>query len=92
MAKSDKLYSKSPSIAKDDEGKVGIKRPSEADAEDMGIEGNPLEGAGDGMPVDAHQIHEKMVDMVERHQNELKDMQKRHSKEADKLSNKKEED
>lgn len=79
MAKSDKLYSESPSIARDEDGSVGIKKPTKADAENMGIEGNPLEGAGDGMPVDPHQ--EERTEARKRHLQELKDMYKRHESE-----------
>jgi hypothetical protein len=78
MSKSDKMYAKSPKIEKDDKGKPGIKKPSKADAEDMGTEGNDVEGAGDGMPVD---IHEKeRVSMHKRHQEEQKAMHDRHEK------------
>lgn len=81
MAKSDKLYNKSPKIERDSEsGKVGIKKPTKADAEDMGIEGNELPGAGDGMPVITHE--EAMDAMHDRHINEMKDMHKRHAKEV----------
>lgn len=82
MAKAEKLYNKSPSIAKDEDGKPGIKRPTEADGVDMGTEGNPLPNSDGKMPIE---VHQRMSEMLERHQNELKDMQKRHSKEADKM-------
>lgn len=78
MAKSDKMYEKSPKIEKDEKGKPGIKKPSKADAEGMGIEGSPLKGAGDGMPVD---IHEKeRMSMHKRHQEETQAMHDRHEK------------
>ena len=96
LAKHSKLYKDSPSIEKDDDGKPGIKRPSKADAESMGTEGNPLEGAGDGMPVgpdeneDMANMHDRhareLKDTHKRHEDEVKDMHKRHAKEAKKLS------
>lgn len=94
MAKSDKLYKDSPKIEKDGDGKPGIKKPSKADGENMGIEGNPQPGAGDGMPVpvdekmeEMHGRHTReMKDMHKRHEDEHKDMNKRHMKEAGKLS------
>lgn len=87
MSKSEKLYKDSPRVERDEKsGEVGITRPSEADKQDMGLSGNPLEGAGDGMKVDVQHEHEKMQDMLERHQAELKDMHKRHEKEHAKLS------
>lgn len=87
MAKSDKLYSDSPSLKRDkDSGEVGIKKPSEADAQNMGIEGSELPGAGDGMPVQVEQMHgrheKEFKDMHARHEAELKDTHKRHLKEA----------
>lgn len=89
MAKSDKMYSKSPKIEKDSEGKVGIKKPTEANAEDMGVSGNPLPGSDGKMPIE---IHEKTQDMVERHAAEISDLHKRHAKEFKKLHGDKEED
>lgn len=95
MAKSAKLYGDSPSLKRDKEsGAVGVKKPSEADAQDMGTEGNPLPGGGDGMPVavgqameDMHGRHDKeMKDMHKRHEDEHKDMHKRHQKEVKKLA------
>jgi hypothetical protein len=89
MAKSEKLYKDSPRVERDKEsGEVGITRPSEADAEDMGIDGNPLPGGGDGMPVQVEQMHDRhkkeMSDMHKRHEDEAKDMHKRHQKEVSK--------
>lgn len=93
MAKSDKLYKDSPKVEKDENGKPGVKKPSKADAVDMGTEGNPLEGAGDGMPVETtpqgemHDRHAReMKDMHKRHEDEHKDMNKRHAKEQKKLA------
>lgn len=92
MSKHDKLYKDSPKIEKDGEGKASLKKPSKADGENMGIEGSPLEGAGDGMPVDEkmdemHGRHSReMKDMHKRHEDEHKDMNKRHMKEAGKLA------
>lgn len=80
MTKSARLYKDSPSIKKDENGKPGIQKPTQADAEDMGIADSASE-----MPVN---IHQSMSEMLERHSNELKDMQKRHSKEADGIKEK----
>lgn len=78
MSKSKKMYKDSPSIEKNEDGKPGIKKPSKADGQDMGTEGNPLEGAGDGMPVDPHQA--ERAELSKRHVEEIKDMHKRHEK------------
>lgn len=86
--KSEKMYKDSPKIEKDEEGKPGIKKPTQADGENMGVEGNPAPGSDGEMPIDTH---EKMQDMVERHASELKDLHKRHGKEHEKLAGKKEE-
>ena len=66
-SKHEKLYSDSPSIKKDKEGKTAISKPSEADAENMGTEGNDIPGAGDGMPV-------KVKEMHDRHKKEMSDI------------------
>lgn len=88
MSKSSKLYKDSPTVDRDEEGTVGIKKPSKADAEDEGLEGNPLPGAGDGMPVQVEEMHKRhikeMSDMHKRHEDEHKDMHKRHQKEIKK--------
>lgn len=88
--KSAKLYNDSPSLKRDKEsGSVGVHKPSEADAQDMGIEGSELPGGGDGMPVQVEQMHGRheteMKDMHKRHEDEHKDMHKRHLKEHKKL-------
>lgn len=88
MAKSDKLYSKSPKIEKDGDGKPGISKPTEADAEDMGIGGDNLQGDQDQMPVQVEQMHKRhsteVKDMHKRHEDEAKDVHKRHQKELKK--------
>lgn len=83
MAKSAKLYSDSPKLKKDDTGKVGVEKPSEATKEDIGASGNPLPGTDGEMPV-----HTEHQEMMERHASEIKDMHKRHGKEHDKLMEK----
>lgn len=99
MTKSSKLYKDSPKIEKDEDGKPGIKKPSKADAEDMGTEGNPLPGAGDGMPVEdeqAEHMHDRHAretkDMHKRHEDEMKDMHKRHLKDINKHKDSKKEE
>lgn len=82
MAKSSKLYNKSPTISRDEDGKTGISRPTTADGENMGTEGNPLPGSGEEMPIHIKQFK----DMHERHLQEAKDMHKRHEKEHEKLT------
>lgn len=95
--KSEKLYADSPSIKKDEKGKTGIKKPSEgiagptkADGEDMGVDGNPQEGAGDGLPIKVEEMHDRhqkeMKDTHKRHQEEIKDMHGRHQKETEKVT------
>lgn len=85
MTKSSKLYSDSPALKKDSDGKVGIEKPSQATATDIGTGGSPLPGTPGEMPVQAHQEHQEMV---ERHSSELKDLHKRHGKEHEKLMEK----
>lgn len=88
MGKSDKLYSKSPKIEKDGDGKPGIKRPTEADAEDMGVGGDNTQGQQVQMPIQVEQMHDRhskeVKDMHARHEGEHKDMNKRHIKELKK--------
>lgn len=91
MAKSDKMYKNSPTVKRDESGKVGIKRPSEADGEDMGTAGDNVAGDQGSMPIDAEQVEQthdrhqtEMKDMHKRHQDETKDMHKRHAKEISK--------
>ena len=88
MSKSDRLYKDSPKVERKESGDVGISRPSEATGEDIGTDGSPLPGAGDGMPVAVEQMHDRhskeMGDMHKRHETEQKDMHKRHSKELKK--------
>lgn len=82
MAKSDKMYSSSPSIKKDAEGKPGIQKPTPAATDDAGLSGNPLPGSEGEMPIHIKQIN----DMHERHGQEMKDMHKRHEAEHKTLS------
>lgn len=82
MAKSDKLYNKSPEIKKGEDGKPGIHRPTPAAKEDIGLAGNPTSGSEGEMPIQVKQTH----DMHERHIQEMKDMHKRHEKEHVKLA------
>lgn len=78
MSKSEKMYKDSPSVKKDEDGKPGISKPSQADAENMGTDGNGIPGTPGSMPVD---VHQKTSEMMDRHHAEIKDMQKRHEKE-----------
>lgn len=75
-------------MERDGEGKTSIKKPSKADGENMGIEGHDMPGAGDGMPVQVEEMHDRhmteMKDMHKRHEDEHKDMHKRHQKETEK--------
>lgn len=88
MSRSEKLYKDSPKVGRNKDGDVGISRSSEATGEDIGTEGSPLPGAGDGMPVAVEQMHDRhsteMKDMHKRHEDEHKDMHKRHEKEIKK--------
>lgn len=71
MARSDKLYKDSPTTERDSDGKVGVKKPSEATAESTGVT----------EPVPTEQVGA----MHERHEMEMKDMHKRHLKEMKKM-------
>lgn len=70
MARSDKLYKDSPKMERDGDGKMGVKKPSEATAEDTGVT----------EPVPTEQLKE----MFARHHSERHDMDKRHLKEIKK--------
>lgn len=94
MARSAELYKDSPSLKRDkDSGKMGVSKPSQADAENMGLAGGPMPGTPGEMPValhgavvDMHDRHEvERKDMHKRHEDEVKDMHKRHLKEVSKL-------
>jgi hypothetical protein len=82
MSKSSKMYSSSPSIKKDSEGKAGISKPTPAAADSMATSGNPLPPGEGEMPIHIKQIN----DMHERHGQEMKDMHKRHEAEHKTLS------
>lgn len=94
-SKSSKLYSDSPSLKRDEEsGKVGVEKPSEADGENMGTEGNAIPGSGGEMPVGGEEHKAKMdevkelykrheeehTSMADRHKKSLEEMHKRHTK------------
>lgn len=76
--KSKKLYKDSPTVKKDSEGKPGISKPKPSDKEDMGLEGGPIPGAGEEMPVDIHE--QEHTAMYKRHQEELSATHERHLK------------
>jgi len=78
MAKHDKLYNKSPTVKKDADGKPGVHKPTKADGEDMGTEGNPIPGSDGEMPIQEKQLH----DMHDRHHKEMKSMHERHGSET----------
>lgn len=89
MSKSNKLYSKSPSIKRGADGSPGVSSPTEADSENMGIGGDDVQGNQTQMPVDTEQLdgtHKRhqteAKDMHKRHEDETKDMHKRHLKEV----------
>jgi hypothetical protein len=84
MSKHSKMYENSPKVSKDSEGKPGISKPDKATAESIGTEGNPLEGAGDGMPVDPHQA--ERAEMGKKHLQEHKDMNKRQEAEHESMT------
>lgn len=97
MSKSEKLYKDSPKMERDKESgnmkvaKKGISKPTQADAEDMGIAGDGVNGHPAEMPVNVHQVDEvqkrhtvEVKDMHKRHQDEMKDLHKRHVKEISK--------
>lgn len=74
------MYSKTPKIEKNADGKPGITRPKGDEADKAGTEGagSTLENAGEGIPVD---IHEKeRSSMHKRHEEEQKAMHSRHDK------------
>lgn len=82
MAKSAKLYSKSPSLKRGDDGEMGVHTPTEADGENMGAEGNPLpatEGQGQ-MPIQVHQSNERH-ELHHKHVHEHLAVHKRHEAE-----------
>lgn len=96
MAKSDKMYSKSPKLERNEKGDVGIKKPTQADGENMGVSGDDEQGNPASMPIHPEQVDEmqkrhmkEMKDTHARHEGEIKDMHKRHHKEVGKLTGEK---
>lgn len=88
-SKSSKLYSDSPALKRDEEsGKVGVEKPSEADGENMGTEGNPIPGSDGKMPVGGDE-HKADMDELKathsRHEDEQKSMFQRHKKDLEEL-------
>lgn len=78
MARSDKLYDKSPKLARGEDDKVtvkkgGDKKPEKKERDDSG------EPDGSPLPSDTKEMHE-------RHLEEMKDMHKRHQKEVESKS------
>lgn len=69
MSKSEKLYKDSPKLERGEDGEMGVKKPSEADKENMGASGNPLPGSSGEMP----------IEMV--HQGQRREMHHRHATE-----------
>lgn len=87
-SKSERLYKDSPALKRDEEsGKVGVEKPSEADGENMGTEGNPIPGSDGKMPVDGE--HKANMDEVkathDRHEKEQSAMHKRHQEDFKEL-------
>jgi hypothetical protein len=81
MAKSDKLYSDSPSIKKDKEGKTAVKRPSQAEPADQSQAGATpgVEDPADTTSPDIHQSERREVH--NKHAKEAMDMHHRHEME-----------
>lgn len=71
MAKAEKMYAKPPVMERDEEGKLGVKKPSKADADQSGTE---------GMALEVHQAHERHG-MHHRHEMEHMAMHHGHEKE-----------
>lgn len=80
MPKSEKLYKNSPKVEKDKDGKPGISKPKPQDKDATATGGAPLEGGGDGMPLDIHE--QEHTSMYKRHQEELSSMSDRHLKDV----------
>lgn len=80
MSKSEKLYKNSPSLKRGEDGDVGIKKPSEADAENMGVAGDTNENSPGEMPINVHQAAERH-DMHHKHVHEHLQMHGRHEQE-----------
>lgn len=59
--KSEKMYAKPPKMERDDNGKLGVKKPAKADAVEAGV---------DGMPMEVQQAHDRVA-MKHRHQLEM---------------------
>lgn len=90
MSKSDKMYAGSPALKRDKEsGKVGVSRPTKADAVDMGVGGDNAQGNPADMPIQVHQTGEDALkEMHGRHATELTAMHDRHQKEFKDFSKK----
>lgn len=69
---------------------MSVKKPTEADSQDMGLSGNPLPGEDGKMPINEqheaerssmHKRHEEeQKAMHERHRKDMSEMHKRHEK------------
>lgn len=78
MNRASKLYSHSPRMERDeDSGEMGIHRPIEADKQDMGLSGNPIQGTPGEMPIEASQSHERH-EMHHKHIEEHHQVHRRH--------------
>lgn len=80
MSKSNKLYSDSPSLKRGEDGEVGVQKPSEADADNMGVGGSDEQGDPAQMPIDTHQEGERR-EMKHRHVGEHLAQHHRHETE-----------
>lgn len=83
MAKSERLYKDSPSIKRKESGEVGVEKPSDADSEDMGLEGEgDTPGSAHEMPVKTEQLHaHERREVHQKHLKEQMDMHHRHEME-----------
>ena len=77
MSRSEKMYKDSPKLERGEDGNMGVKKPSPADAENMGTAGGAIPGTPGEMPVQAHQAHERR-EMHHKHAHEHLQMHSRH--------------
>ena len=92
MSKSDKLYSASPSVGKDADGKAEVQTPQTQ--ENVGNDGSNAsmgDESHDAERASMHKRHEEeQTAMHSRHEKDMKEMHKRHEKKAEKPEEKKE--
>ena len=79
MSRASKMYSKSPKLERDEDGKMGVKTPEKAQEIEAGVQG--VDGKGGGsIPAGIRHSHERIA-MHHRHIHEHLEMHRKHEME-----------